>query len=143
MFYSEFPEDEEQGRWVLQEHAFTDVVVVGPCDVPEPVEALGLKVHQVDASEESWSKVTLPGVCRGIAQSLEGDGRVLVYSESETKAGLVVCGYRESFDLLVYPCSSTTCSNGVETHLIPSSAHNSARRSVELTSKKPCHSLVF
>jgi hypothetical protein len=108
---------------------FTDVVVVGLCDVPEPVEELGLKVHQVDASQESWSKVALPGACREIAKALEGDGRVLVFSESETKAGLVVCGYRKSLNIpFVSSRSSTTCSHGIETHLIPSSTYNSARR---------------
>ncbi|KAJ3520812.1 hypothetical protein NMY22_g12580 [Coprinellus aureogranulatus] len=92
---SEFPEDPEQGRCLLQEFMFTDVVVVGPYDVPEAVEELGLNVHNVDArqDQDAWLTLELPAICRTIARTLDGDGRVLIYSESETKAGLVVCAY--------------------------------------------------
>lgn len=74
---------------------FTDVVLVGSNDVRETAEELGLKLHSVDAGRETWLKSELPGACRAISKALDGDGCVLVYSESETKASLVVCAYRE------------------------------------------------
>lgn len=90
---SEFPDDPEQGRWLLQEFMFTDVLLVGSNDVRETAEELGLKLHSVDAGRETWLKSELPGACRAISKALDGDGCVLVYSESETKASLVVCAY--------------------------------------------------
>lgn len=115
---SEFPEDPEQGRWLLQEFMFTDVVVVGSSDVTDTAKDLGLKLHHVAASNDTWLKRELPDACRTIAKALDGDGCVLVFSESETKASLVVCGYRES----TYLSSSRTlidssCSHGFEAYI--------------------------
>ncbi|KAF5372859.1 hypothetical protein D9758_001751 [Tetrapyrgos nigripes] len=88
---SEFPDDAQQAESLMIELGIFHLVSVSPFTVPH----LRSTVQQfsIDDLSQDALLVTIPQACNFIREAIANNHRVLVYSDVECKAAIVVCCY--------------------------------------------------
>ncbi|THV08026.1 phosphatases II [Dendrothele bispora CBS 962.96] len=88
---SEFPADAQQAESLTIELGISHLVSISPSQIPRLPATI--KHLHADPSQQDDLLVAIPNICNFIREAVTEKGQVLVYSEVECKAAIVVCCY--------------------------------------------------